>query len=871
MAIFVFDGRQAHKKNPGFEKRASRFKGEMNIVKRFFMNHHKYPTNESSMIPSGQLYLVRSPSSPKSENECLYNDAILTIRETNHQFDYQLVVWKGNPSDSESSSEDDNEDSDVNDNFFENESNILKSFLIDSSLNICLFERYAQKIISWSDMEGDLGDRFEYRITSTVPTDTIEQFMTAIYKCKYERKYRKSSANISFKDIQEFIVDRSQNFENCLNSANTPSISSALNMNELLTPKRNIEDEVEFAEEEDSDDDADDYDGDDDKDDNEHEEIKGKISQRNLSYDNLNNYDEEEEDDSNFVDASESPQQTASLDEGTNRILLDKFPCKVYAFDSKVQAFKPISDDSEVILYELSNWNYCFEVRNEKNNTIYASSLITAQLDPTFKFEQFAFLFNIYTKTTATTWLLKFEDRTTYESFQAAYMKLHWQTRNETAWPTKKEDEQYLIDSLDLMDIDEDLSHTEEDTESDDEQPEVQDIKRTSTFKFKGNTKNLDSDESDEEDDEKEKPFNKASKNSGLVLGLSTDRAFISRANKVGIFKTTDSGIEFTAAIDNLSHLRNAKKELTPHKMMLMDNDRTMIVQDKGAMNSLHKIDLEYGKVIEDWKMEKDDKDVIVENFTTNEKFGDLSPDQTFLGISSQSLFRVDPRMNQGFVSDEGIKVYKGKTNFKQISTTGGGYIAIASKNGEIRLYDQLGKNAKTLLPALGDEIIGLDISTNGRWLLATCASYILLIDVLITSGKFEGKLGFERSFSVKEKPMPRRLNLKPEHMAYIRQNYGYKTSFSVAAFNETTQGESPTYIVSSIGPFAVTWNFNKVISNVRDCYKIRMYQENVVMGEFVNHNNNHMVLALPDNVALASTSSFRKPNDEFSVVKTAF
>lgn len=59
----------------------------MNIVKRFLMKNTGYSTDEPIMIPSGQLYLVRSPSSPKSENECLYNDAILTIRQTHKPFD----------------------------------------------------------------------------------------------------------------------------------------------------------------------------------------------------------------------------------------------------------------------------------------------------------------------------------------------------------------------------------------------------------------------------------------------------------------------------------------------------------------------------------------------------------------------------------------------------------------------------------------------------------------------------------------------------------------------------------------------------------------------------------------------------------------
>lgn len=202
---------------------------EMNIVKRLLHTKNTFSVDESSMIPSGQLYLVRSPSSPKSENECLCNDAILTIRDTSHRFNHELVIWKGNESDANSLSDDDDEDHGGTGNFFENESNILKSFSIDASLKICLFERYNEKIISWNDMEGDIGDMFEYKITRTVAEDTIEKFMTSIYKCKYERKYRRPSSNISLLQLEEFALDRSD----ILGSALDPSIrsnSSILNM-----------------------------------------------------------------------------------------------------------------------------------------------------------------------------------------------------------------------------------------------------------------------------------------------------------------------------------------------------------------------------------------------------------------------------------------------------------------------------------------------------------------------------------------------------------------------------------------------------------------------------------------------------------------
>jgi hypothetical protein len=48
---------------------------------------------------------------------------------------------------------------------------------------------------------------------------------------------------------------------------------------------------------------------------------------------------------------------------------------------------------------------------------------------------------------------------------------------------------------------------------------------------------------------------------------------------------------------------------------------------------------------------------------------------------------------------------------------TESGKLAVASEKGDIRLYDTVGKIAKTALTPLGDPIIGIDVSANGRWL----------------------------------------------------------------------------------------------------------------------------------------------------------
>ena len=65
---------------------------------------------------------------------------------------------------------------------------------------------------------------------------------------------------------------------------------------------------------------------------------------------------------------------------------------------------------------------------------------------------------------------------------------------------------------------------------------------------------------------------------------------------------------------------------------------------------------------------------------------------------------------------------------------------------------------------------------------MATCKTYLLLIDTLIGDGKYKGSLGFDRSFPADSKPVPRRLQLKPEHVAYMNEAVSFTPARSVSA-----------------------------------------------------------------------------------------
>ena len=263
--------------------------------------------------------------------------------------------------------------------------------------------------------------------------------------------------------------------------------------------------------------------------------------------------------------------------------------------------------------------------------------------------------------------------------------------------------------------------------------------------------------------------------------------------------------LKFVTSIVNLTAPGANGKSFTPGKVMLHNQgglnatsksvgsirelistsdsltDTSMILQNPLAPGSLYRLDLETGKVVDEFKVSED---FSIKNFIPDSKFAQTTQQQTFIGHSHNGVFRIDPRLSGSKLVDSEFKQYATKAEFSAAATTESGRLAVASAKGDIRLFDKLGKNAKTALPALGDPILGIDVSADGRFVLATCKTYLLLIDTMIpesSGSKFAGQLGFDRSFPAAEKPTPRMLQLKPEHVAHMRQVCGQDVSFTPA------------------------------------------------------------------------------------------
>jgi len=76
-------------------------------------------------------------------------------------------------------------------------------------------------------------------------------------------------------------------------------------------------------------------------------------------------------------------------------------------------------------------------------------------------------------------------------------------------------------------------------------------------------------------------------------------------------------------------------------------------------------------------------------------KNGELHHNDVFLGINNKNLFLFDPKQQEQAIS---MKNYNTNPAFSCFSSTAQGHFAVGNEKGEIRLYKEIGKNAKNII-----------------------------------------------------------------------------------------------------------------------------------------------------------------------------
>ncbi|KAF2556780.1 hypothetical protein F2Q68_00018358 [Brassica cretica] len=369
-----------------------------------------------------------------------------------------------------------------------------------------------------------------------------------------------------------------------------------------------------------------------------------------------------------------------------------------------------------------------------------------------------------------------------------------------------------------------------------------------------------------------------------LALG-ALDNSFLVGDSGIQVFKNMRQGVHGTGVCVNFEAAYGSARKKKALLMRAETNLLLMSQQNRG----IHQLDIETGKVISEWKFEKDGVDISMSDITNDGKGAQLDPSgSTFLGLDRNRLCRWDMRDPYGVVQGlatannappvltwaQGHQFSRG-TDFSCFATTGDGSLVAGSFDGQIRLYTKGGtlKKAMTAFPGLGAPVTHVDATYDGKWIVGTTDTYLIVISTLFTDKAGKTKTGFEGSMGNKM-AAPRLLKLTPLH-AHLA---GSNNKFRNAQFSWVTEdGKQERHVVATVGKFSVIWNFQQVKDGSHECYheqeglkkcycyKIVPRNESIVDSRFMNDNSAvsgsseaPLVIATPMKVSSFSLSSKR-------------
>ncbi|KAL2520948.1 Vacuolar import/degradation [Forsythia ovata] len=336
--------------------------------------------------------------------------------------------------------------------------------------------------------------------------------------------------------------------------------------------------------------------------------------------------------------------------------------------------------------------------------------------------------------------------------------------------------------------------------------------------------------------------FEEAAANGGAIQSLALgalDNSFLVSDSGIQVVRNYSHGIQGKGIYVNfddegLSGRKSVNASFsTPRKALLMRAETNMLLMSqmnggKPHSRGLHQFDIETGKIVSEWKFEKDGTDITMRDITNESKGAQMDPSgSTFLGLDDNRLCRWDMRDRNGMVQNianestpvlnwtQGHQFSRG-TNFECFATTGDGSIVVGSLDGKIRLYSSSSmRQAKTAFPGLGSPITHVDVTYDGKWILGTTDTYLILICALFTDKDGKTKTGFAGRMGNRISA-PRLLKLNPldSHMA------GANNKFRNAQFSWVTEnGKQERHLVATVGKFSVIWNFQQVKNSSHECY----------------------------------------------------
>lgn len=354
------------------------------------------------------------------------------------------------------------------------------------------------------------------------------------------------------------------------------------------------------------------------------------------------------------------------------------------------------------------------------------------------------------------------------------------------------------------------------------------------------------------------------------------DRTFAVKDKKLHIFKKDEQSEAMPTVavwdIQNSSH-----KGFEPKKVMLFNQDSQMLlvhpyVDDNDPnCGKIVQWDLETEKVVCEFQPSKS-VNIFVDHIGPVEKYdSEKASQRLFIASNHNAIYTMDTRTGLSTCEISKLQHIAKTPNFICFATTADGKMVSGAQDGTLRFYDKAPgmpsnnkeivfhtKQAKCRLPGFGSEIIGVDVSADGKYLVATCKTYLLVM----RTENADQKSIFDTKTNAHKKPHLRRLALNEADTKWV--GGVAKINFLPARFNTGCDGE--VWIVTSTGNFLITWNFRKLIHDNVEAYQAKIMDDIIVDETFAARSSKSSgmrapVLALlPDSVCLVRRTVTQQP-----------
>ena len=454
----------------------------------------------------------------------------------------------------------------------------------------------------------------------------------------------------------------------------------------------------------------------------------------------------------------------------------------LHKYDQNSKSTNLISNNAIFKIYETGKFSYYIVV--EENDLLLVYTKIQQESNILFNFDELNVLFlsliNIGKKTKIDAYDFEMTDANELKKLKNLIAKCHYESTNLMPYEDLNPEEKKNLECIN-EEIDEE-SLIDENNEFDFE---------------KGN---------EYKDDTSQNKFSEQA--------YIHDRTFAFKENnKISMFKTDPDTDELIHTMDLPPVLDYDGNPINISKAKMYLSDTNMILQDKNNPKTLWQYDINTGKIIDEWKNDEDILDI-----TQQKKFDQMNDNPIMYGINKNSVFILDGKESKKnkIVAK---KKYKTMPNFSCIASTGYGDVAVANNQGELRLYNEIGKNPKTFFPCYSDPIRAIDTTKDGKYVLATCDKYLMLIKTQVNN-----KNGYQKSIANENRNI-KTLRLTPKDL--VNYNITFE-SFTPAKFDINNKNREK-YITTSIGQYMVMWSLNDIKKGKLEKYKIKSVNEYII------------------------------------------